>query len=72
MISNRGSTRPLEVQLQLLYIVSLKTKLSIQEASSLLGWKWQVIQAKYNHHFIKGVLHPWTLFLKTLCIFSNK
>ena len=21
--------------------------------------------------FIKGVLHPWTLFLKTLCIFSK-
>ena len=24
-----------------------------------------------NIPFIKGVLHPWTLFLKTLCIFSK-
>ena len=22
-------------------------------------------------HGFKGVLHPWTLFLKTLCIFSK-
>ena len=23
------------------------------------------------HNSLKGVLHPWTLFLKTLCIFSK-
>ena len=25
----------------------------------------------YGFKFIKGVLHPWALFLKTLCIFSK-
>ena len=31
------------------------------------------VQSWYSYEFtmLKGVLHPWTLFLKTLCIFSK-
>ena len=30
-------------------------------------------KAWWNHEFLKGVLHPWALFLKTFCIFlKNK
>ena len=25
----------------------------------------------FRHKYVKGVLHPWALFLKTLCIFSK-
>ena len=35
--------------------------------SSLIGHIWPI---GYSYEF-KGVLHPWALFLKTLCIFSK-
>ena len=31
-----------------------------------------IVLKKENFGPFKGVLHPWTLFLKTLCIFSKK
>ena len=39
-------------------------------------WKWtvQISLGKVNFGMItlfKGLLHPWALFLKTLCIFSK-
>ena len=31
----------------------------------------QLFTCKWSQFYFKGVLHPWALFLKTLCIFSK-
>ena len=37
-----------------------------------VAWKICILGAiSLNKIFIKGVLHPWALFLKILCIFSK-
>ena len=38
----------------------------------MLDFVVQVLSCEMNIPHFKGVLHPWTLFLKTLCIFSKK
>ena len=40
--------------------------LLLGECMTLLFLTWLTIYV-----FLKGVLHPWTLFVKTLCIFSK-
>ena len=32
---------------------------------------FNIVQIVYKRRLFKGVLHPWALFLKTLCIFSK-
>ena len=31
----------------------------------------RLVSNVYDKLYLKGVLHPWALFLKTLCIFSK-
>ena len=43
----------------------------IDPALNMLNSILPVVSEKIIQFGIKGVLHPWALFLKTLCIFSK-
>ena len=42
-----------------------------QVTGSFLSENFHQFYSETTIIIIKGVLHPWTLFLKTLCIFSR-